>query len=476
MLTLKHALLNLLKNKKIYTLMFVIIALSLYALISALAIRRQMTEALEEQFNAYAVVAVTGRNAHVFNINDGFIGAHTTSEHVLGYYAFTDFFAGSDQLRPLPPPEHDPYDFTFFPHWEFQDEQFQLIVYTDIGMSTHFWLGDREIISGRFAEDKTEINISEDLARLNNLSVGDYIEIYLFPNLRTDFIFEIVGIFADSTAEVSNELALIRGRRLGTDESWTRAGNDSISRNQLLTAATAADTGYFATYMDAFVPGLVRGHHVLVYYLYDEHSIFPFTKYVEDTLLERYEALCSFSNDPKQLGIIDSGDEMRAVHYLLNRTGNAFTGFLGVAGGFATVFILLTMFYVLRQRTYDIGVFRARGMSRLRLAFLLSSEFFMVGVLSFAAAAVLFVYTFVPLTRAVHLFQFHLADNDVEGLLYNMNFIVRGMAREYELAVSASPSHLVLGFAFTVVITVAVAFGVSLYIARHEPMKTMTEF
>jgi hypothetical protein len=343
-------------------------------------------------------------------------------------------------------------------------------------MSTHFVTGDRKMIQGRFAENNKEVNISEDLAKLNNLNIGDYIEIYLFPLVPTHYTFKVVGIFSDDTAEVSRELDLVEGRRLGTDRLITWAGRNGISRHHLLTAAEAAAMGYFSIGQSE-ASGIVRGHHVLVYYVESEHDITLFTEYVYDTLHERFEAVCSFSNNPDDMGIVDSANAIRIVRYLSNRTANAMAWFLFIAGTFCVIFILLTMFYLLKQRTYDIGVFRARGMTRLRLAFLFSMDFFMVSVLSFVVATALYITTFVPLTRFIYYTQYLIGSNTTDGFLYhNFDFNFLNAFTEYELVFTASPFHLFLGFASVVAFTAIMAFVIALYIAHHEPMKTMVAY
>jgi len=172
--------------------------------------------------------------------------------------------------------------------------------------------------------------------------------------------------------------------------------------------------------------------------------------------------------------IYDSADMMRYVHYVLDRTARSFNWLLAIAYLINVIFCTLIIFYILKDRTYDISVFRARGMSRIKTAMLLSGEVFIVFTLAFATAGVLYFRTFASVAGFMHQMQDRFTSTDSSFWL-DFSPEVMNAAREYEFSATVGFVEFIYGFVAAVIHTVIVGFAASLFISRHEPMKTMTK-
>jgi len=416
-------------------------------------VRNNILSAKEEQFGKYAVVALA-RSPALFT--NEWIERHALSEYVSEYYGFSETWMGSETLLSTPTPVYEPWGIPFVGPFD-GAMPFTLLAYSDIEKSTHFRFGDRGIIDGRFAQDTSECNISTELSQLNGLSVGDTIEIYMYYDNPIFFSFKIVGIYADYTTEISNELPLVtprvtgKGIHEGMPAIYTeRVSQDNISRNQILTAAPSST--------DLAVLG-VSSYSVAVYFVHDEKSIL---EYIETIDL------------PNQLMIFDSADMRRYVHHVLDRTAISFDRILLITYLINVIFGTLIIFYILKARAYDIGSFRARGMSRTRTAFLLIGEIFAVFTLAFATAGVLYFTMYTPIASLFHQMQNRLISSD-QSFWINFSPEVMNAAYEFKFAVSINPFNLIYGFIATIAHIIIVGFATTLFISRHEPMKTMTK-
>lgn len=461
MFIFKYSFINIHKNLKLYVPLFFITTLTLFALICVFTVRNNVLSAQEEQFGEYAVVAISPKNVTSVLITDEWIEHYSMTEFTNDFYGFSEFWAGSETLTPMPTSVYEPWGILFNVPFE-GTMPYTLIAYSDISKSPHFKFEDRRIIDGRFALNTDECNISTELAELNGLSVGDSIEIYLYYHNPAFIDFEIVGIYVDNTKNISSELPLVTPRIIAKSVyentysvRTSRVSQENISRNQILTAVPSSyDLKSFSLY------STTSGYGAAVYYTHDEKSIPAYIEAINNIL-------------PDELMIYDSADMMRYVHHVLDKTAKSFDWILVIAYLISVIFSALIIFYILKERTYDISVFRARGMSRIKTAFLLSSEVFVVLTLAFAAAGVLYYTTYTSVAEFMYYMQDIFVSNDSSFWL-DFSPEIMNAARAYEFVASVNQEELIYGFVAAIIHTIIVGITASLFISRHEPMKTMT--
>ena len=522
MLYIKYTLLNLYKNKKTYIAMLLLLTISFLMAISAISMGQQVIRARAAQIREYAAVSIVYTSPHrgtpYFRcnqrdtiMNTDFMHRFAQSPYVIGYYAFTQRRVWSDTLVPVPLSVDFPIIYTdyfveewgsyhrlysyyitaenmpffirpFPPMWRtvmcletlsWPGTPLSLQVYSDISQSTHFRIGDRAIVEGRFAENIYEANISEDLAHKNNLSLGDIIEIHMADTaiigVEANLVnFTIVGIFSDDTSEITSELNLIlpifipnlTRTRYQRDYELIGAGFDTISRNQILTVAP--DTSYLheirrwqrQMFLD-------HGHDTTVFYVRDLHAIDAF--------------LSDISRDlHPYMTTLDSGAALRFIRQNILNTADALFRVLSLTllvGGFLNA-VLLAL--ILKSRIYDIGVLRARGMSRAGVAAFFTIEAGIISLLAYIAAGILYFNLYETIVQGVARIQAGFFDAPAPAQAADIWMSQTFQLRELELYTSALP--LLLGFAAIVVFTGLVGLGAMLFISRHEPLKTMTRY
>jgi len=99
---------------------------------------------------------------------------------------------------------------------------------------------------------------------------------------------------------------------------------------------------------------------------------------------------------------------------------------------------------------------------------------FIVFFLSFAAASVLYFTSFTTVSNFMYALQDQFVSND-KSFYYGFSGPIINAAREYEFTATVYPITLIYGFIAVIAFTVIVGFAASLFISRHEPMKTMTK-
>jgi len=429
------------------------------------AIRENIIKSFKQHVGKYAVITITTDSSY-FNvseysyermskqvyINEDFIENYMMSEYISDNYGFTQFYSSSSMLNPVSIEE-----FGF--HFISEEMPFFLMIYSDVSKSTYFKVGERRIAEGRFAENTSECNISEELAKLNRLSVGDSIEISIF---RRKYNLEIVGIYKDNSAEISSELDLVcpmlgREKTDGGNLVSTAVSFYGVSRNNILTAAPSSrDIKTFEADLTGFgVADINYGYDVLVCYTYDEKSIFEYIDRIEKTL-------------PEQFVIMDSTGALRSVIHRLEMTENAFTQLLLIASLISVIFCGFIIFFILKDRTYDIGVFRTKGMSRTKTAVLVSCEILIVSLLASAVAFTLYTITFINIAESIY-------DTQISPQLNILFWTIEAASIEHEFFLPFAPLVMLFSFSVMIIFTAVVSLFAVLFISRHEPMKTMTE-
>ena len=453
----KYVLRNLWLNIKSHIAIFCVVSLTLFILHCSFSIRENVLMSQEEGLSKYAVVAITTDGNYYSNpfekysidqdgeqilINNSFMRNFAFDEYVIDYYGFVERHVSPNSIRGL--------------SIGTVESSISVIRYSDISKSVPFVSGNRIMIEGRFAMNEYEANISEELAVLNMLSVGSIFEMTHLGIENKSYTYTVVGIFADYSFDLTKELELSPSI-LGEDGiPHTSIGNYNLCGNFIL-LHTADDTFYFVNELG----GYNYGYDAAVYYLKNEKDMAAFKDVVSKTL-------------PEQFVMLDSMDMAVYIRHVLDKTVGSFTWLLIIMVVISVVFCTLLYIHVLKSRTYDISVLRARGMPRIKTAYSLTCEMFIVFLLSFAAASVLYFTSFTTISNFMYALQDQFVSND-KSFYYGFSGPIINAAREYEFTATVYPITLIYGFIAVIAFTVIVGFAASLFISRHEPMKTMTK-
>jgi putative ABC transport system permease protein len=409
----------------------------------------------------YAAVAVV-RNTYPSLImepesifNDRFLQTHSSLPYVTGYYAFSIIPIFIETIIPVEP-EYNPEDrlmetrINIIKSWlQLGNLNFHLVMYTDISLSTHFRLGNRKIIEGRFADNLSEANISRDLAELNQLTIGDTLT---FPFDAYVHTLEIVGIYEDFTPVAYNETELILNY-WKTETNYIRKNDDSFSRNQILTTAPSSrDIVRFTGFGHA-------AYSTVVYYVDDVIYIPRLIEAMTPTLHYQHATL----------------DTLLLHNYIQNTydqtARNALT-ILIIFGGVGLVSSALLIVYILKSRAYDIGVFRSRGLPRVHTAGFITLESLIVSFVAFVAAMVLHTATFEPVASFMHSFALQtVTDEYVQTVGYSFRYV--DLPQFETFSVGLGFAEFALGLAVILIWVTLIGFLSTVYITRFEPIKVL---
>lgn len=207
----------------------------------------------------------------------------------------------------------------------------------------------REIIDGRMFEALNECIISEDLAALNNLSVGD--EMKLSGAYATDknYNLTIVGIYSDETESYANFMLQMYGMF-----SQNRRNEIITSFNTLLAAGWETNAGL------------------------DMKSVY-FLKNPDD--IKSFEQEVRAKGLPVTYNVDINQDAYNKVTGPLSGMKSAAVTFMVVILILGAIVLALLSFMAVRERKYEVGVLRAMGMERIGVAFGMLSEAVMISAL-----------------------------------------------------------------------------------------------
>ena len=207
----------------------------------------------------------------------------------------------------------------------------------------------REITSGRMFSGPGECIISEDIARHNNISVGDRIELQGAYAEGKEYSLEVVGIYSDDTDEYTMWFFAMYGRF---------ADN---RRNEVITSwETLLSAGWETNH------GLDMNTE---YYLKNPDDI------------SKFEAEVRGKGLPITYNVAINQAAYDKVTGPLSGMKNAAVTFMVVILILGAIVLALLSFMAVRERKYEVGVLRAMGMERGKVALGILSEAVMISVL-----------------------------------------------------------------------------------------------
>lgn len=205
----------------------------------------------------------------------------------------------------------------------------------------------REIINGRMFENLNECVISQDIAQLNGVSVGDTIE---FRGAYADqkvFSLTVAGIYSDATDEYVS--------------AWMTMFGSFHSENRRNEIITSWDTLMAAGWESNFGLKLTT-----TYFLKDPDDISAFEAEVRGKGL------------PITYDVSINQDAYNKVTGPLSGMKSAAVTFMVVILILGAIVLALLSFMAVRERKYEVGVLRAMGMERGAVAFGILSEAVMI--------------------------------------------------------------------------------------------------
>ena len=321
----------------------------------------------------------------------------------------------------------------------YYDANVQVIGNSNFESLQDFKEGRRKITQGELYKNKYECIISEDFAKLNNLKVGDEIEVQ--STVKSDSFapmkLKITGIFFDITESKFGD--------------WVSAATNP--RNEILTS--------YETMVD-YKENVADGKQIYsvsaTYYLKSPDMLEAFNKEAHEKGL--HDVFVMQTDEATYNQIVKPVEG-------LSKTS---TVFMSVVLIFGSVILVLLCVLAIRERKYEIGVLRAMGMKKAKLVRgLLYESLITIGVCLAIGLSIG--------TVAAQPVSDMLLDNQIEMLEeYNENNPYGDISTSLsEIDVSISFKAVASVSAIAVILAILSSSVGILYIARYEPMKILSE-
>lgn len=230
----------------------------------------------------------------------------------------------------------------------------KIIAYSDLESIEEFKSGVRKLVDGDGTLNKNEVLIGEELATLNNLKVGDVLKVQ--SPLEADTTLELIisGIFQDGTP-AKEELP---------PGFMSFGGSYTNRRNEIITGLETALDGFDTKSM------VVKAE----YELNSPDDLEAFSKEVyEKGLPEEYVVQTDQASYQNIVGPVEGLSEVTM-------------SFIVVILGLGTLILLFVTTMTTRERKYEIGVLRALGMKKQKVALMLLGESLVIGVMALILA------------------------------------------------------------------------------------------
>ena len=234
-----------------------------------------------------------------------------------------------------------------------QDGAFTLIGYNSYEDMTDFINGKYTITSGEVSDDFNSNNcvISEELATLNNLSVGDTITI-VDPKTNTNtYELIITGIYKE-TSDSSSSM----------NTMFTNSANNIITNVNFIKSILEKNSNLEATITPTFI-------------IKDKESVELFANEVKEKGLSEYYKVTN------NLSEIESATEV------VNNVKIFATTFLIITLAIGGIVLVVINMINIRERKYEIGVLRTIGMKKNKVSMQFISELLIVCIISLLIGA-----------------------------------------------------------------------------------------
>lgn len=314
--------------------------------------------------------------------------------------------------------------------------------------------GSRKVVDGRMVESNDECLISKEVAELNNLSVGDTVTFKgstgtSSGNLRTmSYEFTISGIYFDATDE------------------YAGAGKNSLSnrRNEVLTTTEGVT--------NALNPGDSGLGVTTQYFLKDPSMLSTYESELRDKgLSDYYDVKTDEAGYDKVVGPVEG-------------LRNISISFMIIVLILGSVILILLSSIAIRERKYEIGVLRAMGMKKRKVALGLWAESLIVTTLCLFIGLGAGALISQPVTNTLLAGQIENAQAAENAQSIGGQFYYGGMNDSTtdssltpidELDVSVSWNTIIEIIAISLLLASVAGFASVLKITKYEPIKILME-
>ncbi|WP_026478715.1 ABC transporter permease [Alkaliphilus transvaalensis] len=325
----------------------------------------------------------------------------------------------------------------------------KIVAMDNLEVDNDFKNGTRRIISGEMYKNLNECIVSQQYADLNNLSVGDTIEVdSYYKNDPMTHRLTITGIYMDNT---------MLGSNLEVISSMENRNNEIL---------TSFDT---AINMEMFT---ADGRVSAQYFLKDPTLLSAYEKELREMgLADYYNVVTDEAGYKKVVGPVEG----------LAKVTNTFLIVVLILG--SMVLILLSTLAI-RERKYEIGVLRAMGMKNGKVAFGLLTEMLVITVLCLILGLGVGLAASQPVADNLLSNQIELAaeNNNSNGGLANTGRTGVGAptfssdAKPLsELQVSLSGDAIIQIIFISLVLAGISSVAGIMYITKYEPIKILSE-
>ena len=269
-----------------------------------------------------------------------------------------------------------------------QDGAFTLIGYASYENMSKFISGDYTITDGEVSDDfeSDSVVISEELATMNDLSVGDKITFVDPKNSKKTYEATITGIYKENT-ESSNNMASM----------FSNSANEIITNISFVKKILAGNEDLTPTITPTFI-------------IKDVESVDKFSEEVKEKGLSEYYTITSNVED------IESATESVDNVKIFATTFLIITLIIG-----GVVLVVINMINI-RERRYEIGVLRTVGMKKSKLSLQFMSELLVVAMFSLVIGAGIGACLSVPVSNKLLANEISNASNNYEDISKNFGF------------------------------------------------------
>ena len=266
-----------------------------------------------------------------------------------------------------------------------QDGAFTLIGYNSYEDMKDFINGNYQITSGEVSNDFTSNTcvISEELATLNNLSVGSTITIIDPKTTSNTYTLEITGIYKENTDSSQNMSTM-----------FTSSANNIITNTTFIKTILKKNSNLKPTITPTFI-------------LNDKDSIENFTNEVNEKGLSEYYKITTNLED------IESATES------VNNVKNFAVTFLIITLIIGGVVLIVINMINIRERKYEIGVLRTIGMKKSKVSIQFMLELLIVTLFGLLIGAGIGAVTSVPIANSLMANEIETANSKYDNIEKN---------------------------------------------------------
>ena len=330
--------------------------------------------------------------------------------------------------------------------------EFTIMGYSSYEAMTEFIEGKYTIKEGSVSNDFSSNTcvISNELATLNDLSVGDFITFTSPNDKKIEYTLEITGIYEENTDDASD-----------MNNMFSNSANNVITNNTVIENILALDEELNATITPTFI-------------LKNKDVVEEFSKEVEEKGLNEFYTVTNNLEDVESATKSISNVKTFATTFLIITL---------IIGGI--VLFVINMINI-RERKYEIGVLRTIGMSKLKVISEFVVELLIVAIVSLLIGALAGSFMSVDVANSLLKNEINNASADMSSIdknfgremMFPMENNINGIVKIEEInSINAVVDLKVLlqllsiGLSLTFISSIASCIG----IARFSPLSILKE-